>query len=151
MGKSGSKLKKKRSQSKLTLTILSYFIKFQSNSICIILQYGMFRPSSSSTNVIIGLCILLRVYQLNIGTPPYATNFFGARFIVHFTLHVLMYSLSTSSTIPLRCPMFMVGARSYCCLQCPNFPKGRRYSQYKCISYLQQPLNCFYNSYFGFS
>jgi hypothetical protein len=39
--------------------------------------------------LIIGLCILLRVYQLNIGTPPYATTFFFcARFIVHFALHV---------------------------------------------------------------
>jgi hypothetical protein len=39
--------------------------------------------------LITGLCILLRVYQLNIRTPPYATNFFGARFIVHFTsLHL---------------------------------------------------------------
>jgi hypothetical protein len=39
--------------------------------------------------LITGLCIQLSVYQLNIGTPPYATNFFGTRFIVHFTLHVL--------------------------------------------------------------
>jgi hypothetical protein len=36
--------------------------------------------------LIIGLCILLRVYQLNIGRPPYATQyFFALDFIVHFS------------------------------------------------------------------
>jgi hypothetical protein len=38
--------------------------------------------------LIIGLFILLHVYQLNIGTHSYATIFFGARFIVHFKLQV---------------------------------------------------------------
>jgi hypothetical protein len=37
-------------------------------------------------NLIIGLCILLRVYQLNIGRPSYATQYFLVLdFIVHFS------------------------------------------------------------------
>jgi hypothetical protein len=45
--------------------------------------------SITTFTLIIGLCILLRVYQSNIGRPPYATQYFSARFYCALiTLHV---------------------------------------------------------------
>jgi hypothetical protein len=42
--------------------------------------------------LIIGLCILLRVYQSNIGRPPYATQYFSARFYCALiSLHVSVF------------------------------------------------------------
>jgi hypothetical protein len=47
----------------------------------------MFIESPMAINLSIGVCILSRVYQLNIRTPPYATNV-NACFIVH-SLHYM--------------------------------------------------------------
>jgi hypothetical protein len=41
------------------------------------------------TFLIIGLCNLLRVYQLNIGRPPYATQYFLVLDFILFILHFI--------------------------------------------------------------